>query len=133
MPADETTTAEIDQLLRDLNECWAHRNTPGETARFLHEDVVFTGGAAGGEVRLEGRDACVKTYTDFVTNSMVTSFEQKPAQVDIAGDTAVAVYAWDIEYVWAGLTSSDSGRDLFVLQRVDGHWLVTWRLTPLPS
>jgi ketosteroid isomerase-like protein len=133
MPADDAAAAAIDALLRELNACWTLSRAP-ETERFLHDDVVFTGSAPGvGEVRIEGKAACVQSYVDFANACMIIAFEQAPARVDIAGDTAVAVYDWRLEYVWAGLTSSDSGRDLLVLHRVEGQWLVTWRLNPLPT
>lgn len=127
---DEATRAQIDALLQELNQCWTEGNA-GEVERFLHDDVVFNGPTP--DVRVEGKAACVESYVNFVTHSMVTNFDQKPATVDVAGETAVAVYEWYIEYVWMGLTSIDSGRDLFVLQRqADGRWLVTWRMNPLP-
>lgn len=129
--ADEASRSEIDSLLHELNDCWV-RGDAKEVARFLHEDVVFNGPTP--DIRIEGRAACVDSYVQFVTHSMVTGFQQQTARVDVAGDTAVAVYEWHIEYVWAGLTSIDSGRDLFVLQRQPaGGWLVTWRMNPLPQ
>ncbi len=127
---DEATSAEIDAILRELNECWVNGDAR-ETAHYLHDDVVFNGPTP--DIRIEGKAACAESYVSFTTHSMVTNFDQKTASVDVAGDTAVAVYDWYIEYVWLGLTSIDSGRDLFVLQRGgDGRWHVTWRMNPLP-
>ena len=127
---DEAASAQVDALLHELNDCWT-RGDAREVARFLHDDVVFNGPTP--DIRAVGKDACVESYLNFTANSMVTNFDQKPATVDVAGDTAVAIYEWYIEYVWLGLTSIDSGRDLFVLQRgPDGRWLVTWRMNPLP-
>ena len=127
---DDAIGAQIDALLLELNQCWTE-GSPGEVGRFLHDDVVFNGPTP--DIRVEGKAACVESYVSFTTNSMVTAFRQEPARVDVVGDTAVAIYDWYLEYVWMGLTSIDSGRDLFVLQRqADGRWLVTWRMNPLP-
>jgi hypothetical protein len=48
--------------------------------------------------------------------------------VDIFGDTAIAVYAWNMTYELSGLEYRESGHDVFVFNRDQGRWLAVWRV-----
>jgi hypothetical protein len=50
-------------------------------------------------------------------------------------NSAVATYSWEITYEMQAQAYQELGRDLFVLTRAGGRWLVIWRavlLSPQP-
>jgi ketosteroid isomerase-like protein len=116
-----------DRLTR-INEAWQHHRSDA-MARVLSEcfasDVVMRG--PGFSLAGEGREAAVQSYVDFTNQAEVKAFNAEDPTIDVAGDTAVAQYQWQMTYVLAGQEYTDAGHDLFVFSRIDGSWLVVWR------
>jgi hypothetical protein len=69
---------------------------------------------------------------DFVNHAKVRECTLGEPEIDLAGDTASAVYSWEMTYELDGHEYSEAGADVLMLARVDGRWLITWRLM-LPS
>jgi ketosteroid isomerase-like protein len=120
---------EISALLRALNEAWVGGRFDDVGACY-HPDAVIQGPTL--EPLSRGRQACVKSYEDFVRQSVVREFTMPDPRVNLWGSTAVATCKWEIAYQMKGQDFRESGHDVYVLSHEDGRWLVVWRLV-LPS
>lgn len=121
---------EVEGFIRKINEAWVE-GRPGDLRDYFHEDMVIFGPGFG--IRGEGREACVKSYENFVSQATVGEFVQTDLVMDIWGNTAVATYRFEVSYKINGRRHGDSGRDLFVLVREDGRWWAVWRTMITPS
>jgi ketosteroid isomerase-like protein len=126
-PSSLDEAAILVQIAR-INEAWQEQR--GESmiktlAACFAEDVVMRGPDFA--LLGSGRDFAVQSYADFVTQADVRSFTTDEPEVDVTGDTATALYAWQMSYVLAGQEYTEQGHDLFVFSRRSGHWLVVWR------
>jgi uncharacterized protein (TIGR02246 family) len=124
---------DIRQLIRNMNDAWLAgpvEDIPARLDPFFHDDMVIRG--ADLQVAGRGKDACIQSYVDFVQEAVIRECTLDEAEVDLAGDTAAAVYSWEMTYELDGQEYSEAGADVLMLTRVDGRWLVTWR-TMLPS
>jgi Domain of unknown function (DUF4440) len=111
-------------FVRDLNRAWLEKRF-AELARFFHPDVVVVESGSG--KRLLGRDACVKSYRQFMLHSRVTEFRESRFNADLWDRTAVAAYVFDIRYSTGGVKYHDVGREFFVLVKTGQGCQVVWR------
>jgi uncharacterized protein (TIGR02246 family) len=121
---------EIRELISEMNEAWA-KGRPEELARFFHEDIVmvhpdFTN-------RCEGRVACVASYAEFCSQAAIHGVTIGEVGVDVFDDTAVATYAYEVDYEMGGERFNDKGRDVFVFIRAGGKWQAIWRTMIIPQ
>lgn len=114
----------IRAVIADINRAWLDRRFDDLLPCF-HPGMVIV--APGFTQRLDGATACAESYREFMAAAVVRAFEASPADVDVWGDTAVASYAYDIDYEMNGGRLREQGRDLFVFTRVGGEWRAVWR------
>jgi uncharacterized protein (TIGR02246 family) len=114
----------IRAIIGDINRAWLEGRFE-DLQRCFHPDMVIV--APGFAQRLAGAAACADTYREFMAAATIHAFEASPADVDVWGDTAVASYAYDIDYEMSGRRQRERGRDLFVFTRADGRWRAVWR------
>lgn len=119
---------EIRDLLRTINDSWLTKK-PDEISRTLancfHKDMVIKG--CDLKTLATGREACVRSYVDFIKQAKVSAFSQDEPDIQIFGDTAIATYGWNITYTLDGKEYTEPGHDLFVFNRTNGKWLAVWR------
>lgn len=119
---------DIRLLLQRINETWLWYY-PEQFAAILgecfHEAMVIKG--PGFQTMSAGREACIKSYVDFVGQAAVSACTLSTPEVDVWGDTAVATYAWKVTYQMNGEQYRDSGHDLFAFVRSGDRWLAVWR------
>jgi uncharacterized protein (TIGR02246 family) len=123
--ADEASTpAEVTVALDRINRAWLdHR--PADLVPLFHPRMIMVlPGFAG---RVEGRDAIVAGFEDFCTHATVHEYREADRQVDVAGDTAVVSFTYEMVYERDGSRNRATGRDLWVFARQTGHWLAVWR------
>jgi hypothetical protein len=123
----------IRQLIRAMNDAWLGlpvEEIPAALDACFHDDMVIRG--ADLTVTGRGKDACIQSYVDFVEQAVVRECTLGDPEVDLAGNSATAVYDWEMTYELEGQEYSEAGADILMLTREDGRWLVTWRLM-LPS
>ena len=119
---------EIRLLLNKINDAWLAGppdGIPGVLNECFSADMVIRG--PGFQAMGRGKEACVKSYVDFVRQARVRSCTLSEPEIDHFGDTAIAAYSWEMTYELDGHEYHDSGHDLFVLSRVEGRWLAVWR------
>jgi len=120
--ADERN--EIRVLLGKISAAW-RQGRPDELAEYFHEDMVIRGPELQEMGR--GRDVCVGSYKDFISQATVQEMKESDAEIDVWGNTAVASYAWEMHYQMGGASYQESGHDLFVFKRDGRKWLAVWR------
>lgn len=129
--AEASESDHIWQLVRTINQAWLQGKAE-RMAEVLHPAAVFVHANFAG--RVEGREACVKSYADFSSQSKVHHFQEFDPHVDVTGDTAVATYRFQIKYDMGGKTFDEAGQDVLIFNRQDGRWQVVWRaIVPLPT
>ena len=126
---------EIRLLLNKINDAWLAGppdGIPGVLNECFSADMVIKGPSFQAMGR--GKEACVKSYVDFVRQARVRSCTLSEPEIDHFGDTAIATYSWEMTYELDGHEYHNSGHDLFVLSRVEGRWLAVWRaMLPAPA
>lgn len=111
-------------VLRRINDAWltGHFDDLGQ---YFHENMVVV--PPGYHMRLNGRDACVRSYRDFTAAATIDEFMLHDPSVEVVGDTATAMSRFDTVYRLEGKTYRESGFDLFVLNRTGDDWLAVFR------
>jgi len=126
---------EIRLLLNKINDAWLAGppdGIPGVLNECFSADMVIRG--PGFQAMGRGKEACVKSYVDFVRQARVRNCTLSEPEIDGFGDTAIATYSWEMTYELDGHEYHDSGHDLFVLSRMEGRWLAVWRaMLPAPA
>lgn len=111
-------------MIRSINQAWIEGRVDG-IAPYVHPDMtmVFPGFAG----RAEGREALIAGFRDFCENATVHEFREHDHDIDVAGDTAVVSFRYEMVYERSGGRYRATGRDLWVLQLVAGEWRAVWR------
>lgn len=124
MPSDPVTAATIRDLLIRLNAAWTQLRF-ADLEPLLHPEAVFV--HPGWSGRSEGREACVKSYREFMTKAKLTEFTTTDVMVDTWGTTAVAAYRFVIAWEEDGKPDRAQGQEAFVLARGPEGWRIVWR------
>ena len=114
------------EIVQRINRAWRAGGADA-LGELFHEQAVIVQPISG--ERTEGRQACVESYLEFTAQATVHRFDEHDPQVDVAGDSAVVTYGFQISYGIGGQTFSDRGRDVLVLVRGGAAeaWQVIWR------
>jgi ketosteroid isomerase-like protein len=119
---------EIRALIDRMNRAWVEgpiEELPAALEQCFHPAMVIRGGDL--EPHGAGRDACIQSYLDFLNSAEVHRVNLEEPSIDLAGDTAVAVYGWEITYEREGQEYEDAGSDILMLARGADGWRITWR------
>lgn len=133
MPATSPDHEQVRLLLQRINDAWLYGSAeeiPQKLEDCFHDQMVIRG--PDFQELGRGKAACAKSYQDFLNQAKVQNCKLAEPHIDIAGDTAVAAYAWEMTYELNGQTYTESGHDLFAFTRDQGRWRAVWR-TVLPS
>ncbi len=127
----EDARAELRAMLRKLSAAWQNRRYE-ELANLFDENIVMVLPAFSG--RIEGREAVVDSYREFMETSAVSDYQEDLPTIDVWGDTAIASYHWEMTWIGGGKVESAAGYDAFVFSRSaddDGSWRAVWRTMSL--
>ena len=115
---------EIEAMLRAMNRCWTETWNEKAFRQYIHPDAVAIAPSTPG--RLEGRDAYVAGWRDFVHATTIRRWNETGHHIHIyAGrQCAVATYFFTITFALGGHEQTMNGRDMFFLVRENGQWLV---------
>lgn len=114
----------IIDLLKRINHAWTTGKF-NDMAECLFDEIIMAGPGFG--ARVQGRDNCIKGYGEFTSRATVVEFNEHDHQVDVIGDTAVAVYDFELVYTGEDGRHRSTGRDLWVLKKSGGRWQAVWR------
>jgi uncharacterized protein (TIGR02246 family) len=123
-PSEMSACGAVTATLRRINQAWLD-GRPDEIADLLHPDMAMVYPGFSG--RGQGRAAIVAGFVDFCSNARVHSYREDNAQVDVAGDTAIVSYTFEMVYERSGERYQATGRDLWVFTHPNGEWLGAWR------
>lgn len=124
-----TEESRIRDVIRGITAAWRGGRID-DLERFYRPDVVFVQPGLGG--RLEGREACVESYRQFLAVATVHDYAEEEPVIDRFGEVAVGTTRFEIDYELDGARHRESGHDVLVLARDAYGWRVAWR-TLLPE
>jgi uncharacterized protein (TIGR02246 family) len=117
-------TDDVRAALERISEAWQARRYE-DLSRLFAADMVFA--LPGQTVRLEGRDAIVASYREFMDRITLTSYREDRHSVDVWGGMAVASFRWDMAWLAGGVPNHETGHDVFAFRHADDRWLAVWR------
>lgn len=91
----------------------------------LHPEIVMAFPGFTGRTR--GREAFLAGFRDFCDNARVHEFRDYDYQVDIAGDTSVVTFRYEMIYERSAERYRAIGRDLWVFENQESAWIAVWR------
>src|SRR6266498_4047709 len=106
-----TASSQVLATLGRLSEAWRNRRYAELEGLFDERVIVILPGFAG---RLEGREALVRSYQEFMERASLEEYREDTPTIDTWADTAVAYYHWSMTWTAGGKTERGSGHDLFV-------------------
>jgi uncharacterized protein (TIGR02246 family) len=117
---------EVWELVRRSNRAWM-AGAAHEVANLFDEKAVVV--APGLQGRVEGRDAVVRSYEEYVHRARTHSFEELEHSIDVFGDLAVVAYRFALRYTLNGEDGEhdETGQEVLVLRHSAGGWKVLWR------
>jgi uncharacterized protein (TIGR02246 family) len=107
-----------------INAAWQERRYD-DLRQMFAEDMVFT--LPGFTGRIEGPEAIVASYREFIERVRLTSYREDQLVVHVWGDTAIAGYRWDMAWLAGGVPNHETGQDVFAFRHRNGAWLAIWR------
>lgn len=120
----ESKRQTADATMRRINRVWLDGQVE-DLAPMMHPEIVMT--FPGFTGRIQGRDAFLSGFRDFCQNARIHEFRDHDHQIDIAGDTAVVTFRYDMIYERSGERYHSTGRDLWVFQNQSNAWIAVWR------
>jgi ketosteroid isomerase-like protein len=110
--------------MRQINRAWLDGQVE-DLAPLVHPEIVMVFPDFAG--RIQGREDFLAGFRDFCRNATIQEFREHDRQVDVAGDTAVVTFRYDMVYERSGKRYRSTGRDLWVFQKQGGAWIAVWR------
>ena len=114
----------IRETVRGITAAWREGRLD-DLSRFYRPDVVFV--QPGLKARVEGREACVQSYREFLAMAIVHGYVEDEPLIDSFGETAIAATRFEIDYELATGRYQEAGQDVLVLTRDEDGWRVAWR------
>lgn len=128
--SETKTRTEVWQVIINMNYCRLEGDPKG-LSDYLHPNIVAIMPGTG--KRLEGREACITTWTDSSRPNFIHYCKENDTKIDIYNNTAVVIYNHDIFYIIDTQGIHASHRDMVVLIKESGKWLVVaYHSSPFP-
>ena len=115
----------IRDLVREVNDGWLAGDFRA-LHRYFHDDMVIRGPQF--QELCRGKDACVKSYEEFLAQATVKDYRHDVPTIDLFGSSAVVTFQWEMRYELSGKDYSEPGSDTLLLTKENERWLVLWRL-----
>ena len=110
--------------MRQINQTWLDGRVES-LAAIVHPDIVMVfPGFAG---RQQGREEFLAAFRDFTANATVHEFHEHDLQADVAEETAVVTFRYEMVYERSGKRNRSTGRDLWIFQKQGSKWIAVWR------
>ena len=121
---DEAKREAAASAMRQINRAWLDGQVQ-DLEPMLHSEMIMVFPDFSG--RMQGREEFLAGFRDFCQNATLHEFRDYEHQVDVAGDTSVATFRYDMIYERAGRKYRSSGRDMWVFQKQGETWIAVWR------
>jgi uncharacterized protein (TIGR02246 family) len=113
------------EIVQRINASWMEGH-PEQLNELFHDRVVIVG--PDGKRYAEGKEAVIESYRAFGQMARITDYRESDGKIDAFENVVVVNYRYDIEYTIEGKPSREAGRDVILLEKHDGRWLVVWRM-----
>ena len=121
---DESKRESAAAAMHQINRAWLDGRVE-ELAPLVDSEIVTVFPDFAGKI--QGRESFLAGFHDFCQNAIIQEFHEHHQQVDVAGDTAVITFRYEMVYERSGQRYHASGRDLWVFQQQDETWVAVWR------
>ena len=121
---DESRREDAATAMRQINQAWLSGQIE-DVAPMVHPEIVMVFPDFAG--RIQGREDFLAGFRDFRQNATLQEFREHDHQVDVAGDTAVVTFRYDMVYERSKKRYRATGRDLWVFQKQGESWIAVWR------
>lgn len=121
---DESKRENAVAAMRQINQAWL-KGRVEDLAPLVHSEIVMFFPDFAGKV--QGREDFLAGFRDFCRNATIHEFHEHDQQIDVAGDTAVITFRYEMVYLRSGERHRAAGRDLWVFQQQAGAWIAVWR------
>jgi ketosteroid isomerase-like protein len=122
--ADEPEHDDAAAVMRRINRAWLDGNVE-DLVPMVHPQIVMVFPNFGR--RVQGREQFLAGFRDFCQNAIIHEFREHEHQVDVAGDTAVVSFRYEMVYERSGKRNRSTGRDLWVFHKQGPGWVAVWR------
>ena len=122
--SDESGRKEVAGIMQRINRAWLDRRIE-EMEPFIHQDIVMV--FPGFSARVTGRENFLAGFRDFADHAVVQDLKEQEYQIDVAGETAVVNFRFEMLYERSEQEYRSTGRDFWVFHRSGGKWLAVWR------
>jgi ketosteroid isomerase-like protein len=130
----EQVEQEVWRTIEEMTTAWATHGDVEPLRNFFHENMVAI--TPDVRERIEGREACLAAYKDFVDKSTIHSWRDYDPEVQVygGGNFAVVTCYWEMSFDYEGKRYDSAGRDMLVLVKEDGKWwLVADKYSAFPD
>lgn len=121
---DESKHERAAVAMRQINQAWIEGRVE-DLGPMVHPEVVMVFPDFAGKI--QGREEFLAGFHDFCQNATIQEYQEHDWQVDVAGDTAVITFRYDMVYQRSGERYRATGRDLWVLREQGEVWIAVWR------
>jgi ketosteroid isomerase-like protein len=121
---DESKRESAAAAMRQINQAWLTGRVE-DLAPLVHSEIVMVVPDFAGKI--QGRERFLAGFRDFCQSAAIHEFQEQDRQVDVAGNTAVITFRYEMVYTRSGERYRANGRDLWVLERQEGAWIAIWR------
>jgi ketosteroid isomerase-like protein len=121
---DESKREDAATAMRLINRVWLDGRVE-DLAEMVHPEIVMVLPDFSGKI--QGREDFLAGFRDFRQNALIQEFREHDLHVDVAGDTAVVTFRYDMLYERSGKRYRSTGRDLWVFQKQGREWIAVWR------
>jgi len=111
-------------IMRRINQAWLAGRVD-DLMSLVHPEIVMVFPGFSG--RVQGRESFLAGFSDFCQNARIHEFNEHDHQVDVAGETAVVTFRYEMVYERDAKRWRAVGRDLWVFQKQDSDWIAVWR------
>jgi hypothetical protein len=120
----ESRREDLAAAMRQINEAWLNGQDQGLVSMVHPEIIMVFPNFAG---RIQGREGFLDGFRDFCQNATIQEFREHDLQVDVAADTGVVTFRYELVYERSSRRYRSSGRDLWIFQNQGRAWIAVWR------
>ncbi|MGH7660037.1 MAG: DUF4440 domain-containing protein, partial [Vulcanimicrobiaceae bacterium] len=94
-----SANTQITAVLKKVCDAWLRgtpEDLPAAVEGCFHDDVIFRG--ANFQVVAQGIPAALASFQGFMRTATIASCRLGKPQIDLAGDTAIATFQWEMAY-----------------------------------
>jgi hypothetical protein len=120
----ESKREAVGAIIRQINQVWLDGQVE-RLAPMVHAEIVMALPGFGG--RIKGREEFLAGFRDFCQNARIFEFRDYDHVVDVAGETAVVTFRYEMVYQRSGERYHSTGRDFWVFEGQGSGWIAVWR------